>query len=186
MYGRLESDIVTENIYFARNEDGSIEMGLYNRKTIINFSCGTDADSENPIFLAGANLTNKYMYNKEFQVQRDTVFTNIGSGVAPRSGAYTFSQAITSGLSTTDIIGGSLTLGFKYTFKEGEGVVPAESSQEFSTQLTASYSHNITVSSQTTNTQTLSNPRAAASYQYDKYVGAVYQLLLIKLWLKVN
>ena len=181
MYGGLGSDTVKENIYFARNDDGSIEMGSYDPKTLartkmINFAYATDADAENPIYLSGAYLASKYMYNNNFQVQRDTVYTNIGSGITPRSGSYTFSQAITSGLSTTDIIGGSLTLGFKYTLKEGGGVVPAESSQEFSTQLTASYSHNITVTSQVTNTQTLSNPKAAASYQYDKYVGAVYQL----------
>ncbi|PEL95629.1 hypothetical protein CN602_28140 [Bacillus cereus] len=51
-----------------------------------------------------------------------------------------------------------------------------EAAQEFSTQLTATYNHTITVTSQTTNTQTLSNPKAPDSYQYDKYVGAVYQL----------
>ncbi|PGA87433.1 hypothetical protein COL93_29425 [Bacillus toyonensis] len=60
--------------------------------------------------------------------------------------------------------------------KEGGGVLPAEATQEFSAQLTVSYNHTITVSSQVTNTQTLKNPKASDTYKYDKYVGAVYQL----------
>ncbi|WP_260870136.1 hypothetical protein [Bacillus cereus] len=109
-------------------------------------------------------------------VTRDTYFNKLGSAVVPKNSSYQFSQSVKSGLSTTDAVGGSITLGYKMSFTEGGGAVPASATQEFSAQLSATYNHTITVTSEVTNTQTMTIPKALDSYSYDKYVGAVYQL----------
>lgn len=62
------------------------------------------------------------------------------------------------------------------SFTEGGGVVPASATQEFSAQLSAMYNHAITVTSEVTNTETMTMPNAIDSYPYDKYVGAAYQM----------
>lgn len=107
---------------------------------------------------------------------RETSYNKLGTAVVPTTGKYVFSQAVTSGLTTSDAIGGALTLGYKLKIKAGGGILPAEAEHEFSTQLTASYNHTTTVTRQVTNTQTLSNEKVADSYPLSQYRGAVYQL----------
>ncbi|WP_180255233.1 hypothetical protein [Bacillus toyonensis] len=162
-----------QNLYLEKSADNKkVTAGKYDPSTLqktpeFSFS----AESFSP-----ENYQDFMSFFDGTTVKRETAFHKLGSGVVPKTGAYTFSQAVTSGLSTADAIGGSLTLGYKISIKAGGGVIPAETTNEFSSQLTASYNHTITVSNQVTNTQTLSNPKAPDTYQYDKYVGAVYQL----------
>ncbi|MEI3620634.1 hypothetical protein [Bacillus thuringiensis] len=107
-------------------------------------------------------------------VTRDTYFNKLGSAVVSKNSSYQFSQSVKSGLSTADVVGGSITLGYKMSFTEGGGVVPASATQEFSAQLSAMYNHAITVTSEVTNIETMTIPNAIDSYPYDKYVGAAY------------
>ncbi|AUB67143.1 hypothetical protein CSW12_30295 (plasmid) [Bacillus cereus] len=109
-------------------------------------------------------------------IKRETFYDRQGTAIVPTTGKYVFSQAITSGLTTADAYGGALTFGYKLKITAGGGILPAEAEHEFSTQLTASYNHTITVTKQVTNTQTLSNDTVAASYPLQQYRGAVYQL----------
>ncbi|OPA11691.1 hypothetical protein [Bacillus cereus] len=167
--------IQEENMYVEKKADDAIEYGTYNPQTLVRMPANSLLASEPNAVLQHIYEQLKTLFDGT-TVKRETAFEKIGSGVVPKNGTYTFSQAVTSGLSTSDALGGSLTMGMKMTFKEGGGVLPIEAAQEFSSQLTASYNHTITVTSQKTNTQTLSTPKASEAYQYDKYVGAVYQL----------
>ncbi|WP_144641429.1 hypothetical protein [Bacillus cereus] len=153
-----------DNVYIKKLENNNIEIGTYNRSTLeLSKFITTSGDPRGPIMLFDA------------KVKRETAFEKIGGAVQPKATQYTFSQAVTSGLSTSDAIGGSLTLGYKISLKEGGGVVPAEATQEFSTQLSATYNHTITVTNQTTNTQTQTF-KPIDSYGQSTYAAAVYQL----------
>ncbi|HDR7790959.1 hypothetical protein COJ60_26145 [Bacillus cereus] len=163
-------DIKLTNLYIEKNNDGTITRGKYDPKTLKRTPLSGTMSSGDPDY-ARFNA-----YFKGTTTTRDTFFSKIGSGVVPKNSSYTFSQAVTSGLTTADAIGGAVTLGYTMSLTEGGGIFPAAASEEFSSQLTASYEHTITVSSEVTNTQTLGIPQAADSYQYDKYAAAVYQL----------
>ncbi|HHL0974671.1 TPA: hypothetical protein ACQUHP_006478 [Bacillus cereus] len=161
-------DALMENVYLEKKDDGSIQVGLYDPKTLKR-----EPFNNNSLKIKVDPNWKKYF--DKTTVTRETAFEKLGSGVVPKTGAYTFSQAVTSGLTTSDAIGGAVTLGYKISFKGGVPGV-AEVTEELSAQFTATYNHTITVSSQVTNTQTLSNPKASDTYKYDYYVGAVYQL----------
>ncbi|MBG9486756.1 hypothetical protein ABE42_15875 [Bacillus thuringiensis] len=162
--GVLMGLTMSSNVYIEKQDNGTFIFGKYDPLTL----------QKKPSMTVNSNDNLKSLFDST--ITRDTFFSKVGSGVVPKNGTYTFSQAVTSGLTTSDAIGGALTLGYKVSVTEGGGIFPAAASEEFSAQLTASYNHTITVSSQVTNTQTLSNPKAPDGYQYDKYVGAVYQL----------
>ncbi|ANS51604.1 hypothetical protein BT246_63130 (plasmid) [Bacillus thuringiensis] len=160
-----------KNVYLEKTPDGNIIFGTYDPTTL----------KRTPNLVNIMMTPSKVQYYQSFftdtKIKRETAYEKIGGGTPqPKNTSYTFSSAVTSGLSTSDAIGGSLTLGYKYSVKEGGGVLPVEATQEFSLQLTASYNHTITVSSQTTNTQTYSVAHAGDSYKNDKYVAAMYQL----------
>lgn len=155
-------------VYVEKKGDSGYVLGNYNPLTLQRTKI-KDYDKS-------SELAGKMDGYFKSTITRDTFFSKIGSGVVPKNAAYTFSQAVTSGLTTSDAIGGALTLGYKVSVTEGGGIFPAAASEEFSAQLSVTYNHTITVSSQVTNTQTLGITKAADGYQYDKYVGAVYQL----------
>lgn len=189
----------TNNIYAEKTDDGHIQLGVYDSETLERtpgiYSQALIQD-QNGNVMAFSQVTQMRMQDNmhgTHQLQdlidaqykpywdgttltRDTSFKNKDVGIVPKTGVYTFSNAVTSGFTTSDAIGGALTLGYKLKVKAGGGILPAEAEHEFSTQLTASYNHTITVTHQETDTRTLSNQKVADSYPYDKYVGAVYQL----------
>ncbi|WP_142238921.1 hypothetical protein [Bacillus cereus] len=201
---KTESALPSSTLYFAdctyaeKTDDGHIEIGAYNPDTLertpnnsMAYLLNSDGTPMNSVqkgmikMMDTKNGTHKYQDLIDAQYKpywdgttlvRETSFKNKDVGIVPKTGVYTFSKAVTSGLTTSDAIGGALTLGYKLKVKGGGGILPAEAEHEFSTQLTTSYNHTITVSHQETDTRTLSNQKVADSYPYDKYVGAVYQL----------
>ncbi|OLR27590.1 hypothetical protein BLD50_00895 [Bacillus cereus] len=184
--------------YAEKTDDGHIQLGIYDPETLErkpDNTMGVILDEHGLVMSSTQKLMLQYFDTKNgtHQLQdlidaqykpywdgttlvRETSFKNKDVGIVPKTGVYTFSKAVTSGLTTSDAVGGALTLGYKLKVKGGGGILPAEAEHEFSTQLTASYNHTITVSHQETDTRTLSNQKVADSYPYDKYVGAVYQL----------
>ncbi|MEK4677908.1 hypothetical protein [Bacillus sp. FSL K6-2944] len=184
--------------YAEKTDDGHIQLGKYNPDTlertpdntaglILDSSGNELSGMQKNIMKSLDNMNGTHKLQDLIDAQykpywdgttltRDTSYKNIDVGIVPKTGIYTFSKAVTSGLTTSDAIGGALTLGYKLKVKAGGGILPVEAEHEFSTQLTASYNHTITVSHQETDTRTLSNNKVADSYPYARYVGAVYQL----------
>ena len=167
LYFKKLNDV--SNAYGEKLSNGNIVFGDYNPATLERLNVKATIKPGDPTYSSNNGLFDN-------KVQRVTKYSKIGSGVSPKNGSYNFSQSVTSGISAAEAIGGSVTLGYKLSVKAGGGVLPAEVTNEFSSQLTASFNHTITVSSQITNTQTLGMSKASDSYQYDKYAAAVYQL----------
>ncbi|MGR6001739.1 hypothetical protein ACT7C7_29700 [Bacillus cereus] len=184
--------------YAEKTNDGHIQLGKYNPETLERTPANTAglildssgkplSDMQKQLIKALDSMNGTHQLQDLIDTQykpywdgttltRETSYVKLGSGVVPTTGKYTFSQAVSSGLTTSDAIGGALTLGYKLKVKAGGGILPAEAEHEFSTQLTASYNHTITVTKQVTNTQTLSNEKVADAYPLKEYRGAVYQL----------
>ncbi|TJZ99974.1 hypothetical protein FA950_29280 [Bacillus thuringiensis] len=160
-----------ENVYAQKNEDGTITWGDYDPQTLKRSS---SSDNDVQSMFSKINIPAEAFFNTT--ITRNSYYTKLGSGVQPKNSKYSFSQAITSGLTTTNAVGGALTLGYKLTLTEGGGILPASATQEFSAQLSATYNHTVAVTSQVTQTQTQEIPHASDSYKQDKYAAAVYQL----------
>lgn len=190
---------MSNNTYAEKTEDGHVQLETYNPETLErtqNNTTGLILNSESKeisqmekIVIDSMDIMNGTHYLQDLidvqykpyfdgtTMTRDTSFKIKDSGIVPKTDIYTFSNAITSGLTTSDAVGGALTLGYKLKVKAGGSILPAEAEHEFSTQLTASYNHTITVTNQATNTRTLSNQKVADSYPLKEYRGAVYQLV---------
>ncbi|OLR24465.1 hypothetical protein [Bacillus cereus] len=157
------------NISIEKMENGSIQFGRFDPDTLEIEPFAT-IDSKHPSY---ALYNNAFTGNK---VKRETSYQNVGSALVPKTGSYTFSEAVASGLSKADAGSVSLEFGYKMILEAGGGILPAKTTHEISTKLTGSYSHTITVTELRTQTQTLNSGTAVATYPYDKFMGAAYQL----------
>ena len=157
------------NISIEKKENGSIEFSDYEPETL----------KRTPFVTIDSTSIYYPIFNDAFTgntVKRETVYQKVGSAVVPKTGLYTFSEAVTSGLSSTDAASVTLSMGYSLTIKAGSGILPVESTHQISTNLTTSFNHSITVTEQRKQTQTLSSGTPSAAYTYDKFCGATYQL----------
>lgn len=190
----------SNHTYAEKTTDGHIQLGTYNPKTLertpnnaspttiildengesLNWVAKTliqyDDDTDGTHRLQNLIDVQYKPYWDGTTLVRKTSYNKLDTAVVPTTGNYICRQAVTSGLTTSDAIGAALTLGYKLNLKTGDGILPAEVEHEFSSQLTASYHHTITVTKQVIHTQTLSNEKISDLYPLNEYRGAVYQL----------
>ncbi|PEP89081.1 hypothetical protein [Bacillus toyonensis] len=165
----------TANVYIEKVSDSQINIGCYNPNTLERSTTTSLTKGQND------QMDKRFQIYQSFfngtTVKRETAFEKIASALQNKTDGYQFSQGVSSGLSKTDAIGFSFTMGWKWSITAGGGaVVPASMTEEFSASLTSTYTHTIAVTSQTTNTQTITHPKPADTYKHDKYRAVVYQL----------
>ncbi|MCU4948959.1 MULTISPECIES: hypothetical protein [Bacillus cereus group] len=160
-----------DNAYVEKKADGSVEYGTFDPKTLVkipehskDFTC--DPSEIKKLF-------------EGTKVKRETAYQLIDSNLLPRHTKYTYTNAIKSGTSTENAIGGALTLGYKLTTKlSGDiGIAKAELAVELSAQLQATYNHKVTVTEEKTTTKAIEFPGVVNStYNYNQYRAALYQV----------
>ena len=168
------------NICVEKLSNGNIKISKYDPKTLqtSNIFDGNGT----PTLTSQDTGPSKELYDRYNSiftgntVKREITYNKLGSALVPKTGSYTFSQAVTTGLSTSETIGAALSVGYKVSVKAGGGIIPAEATHELSTNLTTSFNQSTTVSEQTTRTQTLNSGTPSESYPNDKFWGATYQL----------
>ncbi|MCW9134659.1 hypothetical protein OF830_28330 [Bacillus paramycoides] len=99
------------------------------------------------------------------KLKKDIYWKLIDSNIVGKNDGYHWSKSVTSGLSKSNTLGFSLTVGFEAGFGD---------TAKFSTQLTTSFESNTTVTDETSTTRTFDyNPKP--DYAYDQYRTALYQ-----------
>ncbi|ASZ69439.1 hypothetical protein CJ306_29780 (plasmid) [Bacillus cereus] len=99
------------------------------------------------------------------KLKKDIYWKLIDSNIVGKNDGYHWSKFVTSGLSKSNTVGFSLSVGFEAGF--GDSV-------SFSTELTTSFESNTTITDETSTTRTFDyNPKP--DYAYDQYRTALYQ-----------
>ncbi|PEA72978.1 hypothetical protein [Bacillus toyonensis] len=99
------------------------------------------------------------------KLKKDIYWKLIDSNIVGKNDGYHWSKSVTSGLSKSNTLGFSLTVGFEAGFGE---------TAKFSTELTTSFESNTTITDETSTTRTFDyNPKP--DYAYDQYRTALYQ-----------
>ncbi|HDR6248018.1 TPA: hypothetical protein QCU24_005923 [Bacillus cereus] len=168
------------NVYAEKRADGSIEVGNFDPKTLAksplkNYSGEIIRDWS--LSKQDSELIKSYF--SDTKVKRETSFQLLKNLLLPKYSKYTHSEAIKSGMSTENAIGGTLTLGYKLTTKVSGDILvaKAEVAAELSAQLSASYNHKVVVTDETTRTDTIEFPGVKNNtYKYNQYMAALYQL----------
>ncbi|MGH1287801.1 hypothetical protein [Bacillus toyonensis] len=160
---------LTENVYLEKKNDGSIEVGRYDLKTLVRTPMTGSYDQET---LKG--------FFEGTTVKRDTSYQLKINKVLPRTASYKYAEGIKYGMTKEDALSATLTLGVKLGMKASAGVpgaVAAEVATEVSTQLATSYNHKISVTDEKTSSEEISFPGVNNNtYNYDEYAVALYQL----------
>lgn len=99
------------------------------------------------------------------KLKKEIYWKLIDSNIVDKNSGYHWSKSVTSGLSKSNTLGFSLTVGFEAGF--GDSV-------SFSTELTTSFESNTTITDEASTTKTFDfNPKP--DYAYDQYRTALYQ-----------
>ncbi|MBG9832076.1 hypothetical protein [Bacillus wiedmannii] len=163
-------------IYLRKCKDGNIEIGAYNPDTYELYPVALPPETQTALQSVLQPIYGK-AFDGQTKVKRETKYELIGSSITDNVSTYNFSQSIKHGVTNTDLFSFASTLGWKMSAKIGGGLIPAEITAEMSGSLTATYGHQISVSNETTRTQTFSvGPVNNSSYKYNKYATAAYQL----------
>lgn len=170
----IRATVSYENAYLEKKADGSVEVGIYDPKTLVRVRTNVT----HPSYKFDQKALKAYFEGTT--VKRDTSYQLKSNKVLPRSASYKYTEGIKSGLTKEHALGGALTIGAKMGAKASGGVPgvgSAEFSFELSTQLSLNYNHKITVTDEKTSTEEISFPGVNnTTYKYDEYAVALYQL----------
>ncbi|SDW71198.1 hypothetical protein SAMN05444487_105194 [Marininema mesophilum] len=175
-------DGVTGKVYLEKKSDGKIELGVYDPKT---YKKTRDPVSDERDEIGEKEMVKKYgpayAWSKAFdgttKLKRETRYELVKSSVVDRAAQYNFSQAVRHGVAKSDLFGFSSTIGSKVSVETGGGFLPGKVTAELSTELTSKFEKNITVTNETTTTESFTAPKVDnPDYKEPVYTGAAYQL----------